>query len=291
MTYVEMKQRLTPLYGEREAQAILRMVFEVRFGMSHADILCGKVTQLSADDTEELEKIIARLEKNEPVQYILGQSDFYGRQFHVTPAVLIPRPETEELCTWIKETAGLSSPKRAILDIGTGSGCIAVILALELPGSMVEAWDISRDALLVAQQNAERLGATVKFVENDVQKVADSSMKWDIIVSNPPYITLQEKAEMEANVLAYEPHLALFAPNNDAMHFYRLISHYAARNLNDGGMVFFEINPLFSDGIKETLLSHGFTDIVVKSDTFGKQRFVRGTYTKDYLEGQKTADV
>ena len=277
MTYVELKRRLVPLYGEKETQAILRMVLEMRFGLSHADILCGKVTQLSADDAEVLEKIIVRLEKNEPVQYILGHADFYGRCFEVNPDVLIPRPETEELCAWVIETAQQAYPRSRILDVGTGSGCIAVTLALELPCSQVEAWDISGKAIATAQQNAARLGATVNFKENDISKTAKTSMKWDIFVSNPPYITLQEQAAMEPNVLAYEPHAALFVPDNDALYFYRLICLYAASHLSEGGMVFFEINPLFAEDVRETLQSHGFTDIILKNDAFGKQRFIRGT--------------
>ena len=284
-----MKQRLVPLYGEQETQAILRMILEIRFGLSHADILCGKVTHLSADDTEELEKIIRRLEKNEPAQYILGQADFCGRTFHVNPNVLIPRPETEELCLWITETVREQSSQPTILDIGTGSGCIAVTLALELPGSKVEAWDISRQAIEVARQNAKQLGAPVTFVENDIQKVADSPInwkslaegksKWDIIVSNPPYITTEERKDMEANVLAWEPHEALFVPNNNPLFFYELIVRYAIRNMNDGGMVFFEINPLFEEQVVQTLAAHAFTDIIVREDIYGKRRFVRGTRT------------
>lgn len=289
MTYVELKQRLVPLYGEQETQAILRMILEIRFGLSHADILCGKVTHLSADDTEELEKIIQRLEKNEPVQYIFGQADFCGRTFHVNPNVLIPRPETEELCLWITETVREQSSQPTILDIGTGSGCIAVTLALELPGSKVEAWDISRQAIEVARQNAKQLGAPVTFVENDIQKVADSPInwksltegksKWDIIVSNPPYITTEERKDMEANVLAWEPHEALFVPNNNPLFFYELIVRYAIHNMNDGGMVFFEINPLFEEQVVQTLAAHAFTDIIVREDIYGKRRFVRGTRT------------
>ena len=279
MTYVELKQRLVPLYGEQETQAILRMILEIRFGLSHADILCGKVTHLSADDTEELEKIIQRLEKNEPVQYILGQADFCGRTFHVNPNVLIPRPETEELCLWITETVREQSSQPTILDIGTGSGCIAVTLALEFPGSKVEAWDISRQAIEVARQNAKQLGAPVTFVGNDIQKVADSPIKWDIIVSNPPYITTEERKDMEANVLAWEPHEALFVPNNNPLFFYELIVRYAIRNMNDGGMVFFEINPLFEEQVVQTLAAHAFTDIIVREDIYGKRRFVRGTRT------------
>lgn len=289
MTYVELKQRLVPLYGEQETQAILRMILEIRFGLSHADILCGKVTHLSADDTEELEKIIQRLEKNEPVQYVLGQADFCGRTFYVNPNVLIPRPETEELCLWITETVREQSSQPTILDIGTGSGCIAVTLALELPGSKVEAWDISRQAIEVARQNAKQLGAPVTFVENDIQKVADSPInwksltegksKWDIIVSNPPYITTEERKNMEANVLAWEPHEALFVPNNNPLFFYELIVRYAIRNMNDGGMVFFEINPLFEEQVVQTLTAHAFTDIIVREDIYGKRRFVQGTRT------------
>ena len=185
MEYEELWHRLTPLYEAGEAKAIVRWVLDVRFGLSWTDILCGKVTELSAHDQTELEKIMQRLEKGEPVQYIIGVADFFGRQFRVAPGVLIPRPETEELCRWIlaSDKHGLTRTVREIphqsdaniLDIGTGSGCIAITLALELPDAKVTAWDISDDALRIASKNAKQLGADVVFDKQDVLNISLTS--------------------------------------------------------------------------------------------------------------------
>ena len=276
MEYEELWHRLTPLYDAGEAKAIARWVFDVRFGLSLADILCGKDTELSANDQAELEKIALRLEKGEPVQYIIGVADFCGRQFRVAPGVLIPRPETAELCRWI-----LASGEHAnILDIGTGSGCIAITLALELPEAKVTAWDISDDALRIAAGNAESLGANVTFEHCDV---LDSSLftlhsslpSWDIIVSNPPYIQPAECDEMAKNVLDYEPRVALFAPEDNPIIFYQRIGDYAWQHLNPGGLLFFELNPLTADQVCDYLSTLGFTEIEVRKDQLGKNRFLK----------------
>ena len=292
MEYEELWHRLTHIYDAGEAKAIVRWVLDVRFDMSWTDILCGKVTELSAHDQTELEKIMQRLEKGEPVQYIIGVADFFGRQFHVEPGVLIPRPETEELCRWIlaSDKHGLTrtvreSPHQSdahILDIGTGSGCIAITLALELPDAQVTAWDISDDALRIAAGNAKSLGANVTFKHRDV---LDSSLftlhsslpKWDLIVSNPPYICEKEKSPMECNVLDHEPHLALFVPDDDPLLFYRAIAQYAADALKAQGSLFFEINPLYADDLARMLRMMSYNDILIHQDQFGKPRFLKAT--------------
>ena len=269
MTYEELWHRLIPLYDAGEAKAIVRWVLDVRFGLSRTDILCGKVTELSAHDQTELEKIMQRLEKGEPVQYIIGVADFFGRQFHVAPGVLIPRPETEELCRWIlaSDKHGLTRTVREIphqsdaniLDIGTGSGCIAITLALELPDAQVTAWDISDDALRIASKNAKQLGADVVFVKQDVLNISLTShlspltSHYDLIVSNPPYICEKEKSAMECNVLDHEPHLALFVPDDDPLLFYRAIAQYAVVALKPHGSLFFEVNPLYADDLAQML--------------------------------------
>jgi release factor glutamine methyltransferase len=281
MTYEELWHRLTHIYDAGEAKAIVRWVLDVRFAMSLTDILCGKVTELSAHDQTELEKIMQRLEKGEPVQYIIGVADFFGRQFHVAPGVLIPRPETEELCRWIISQKG-QSPLCDILDIGTGSGCIAVTLALELPDVQVTAWDISDDALRIAAGNAKSLGANVTFEHRDA---LDSSLftlhsslpKWDLIVSNPPYICEKEKSAMECNVLEHEPHLALFVPDDDPLLFYRAIAQYAIETLKPQGSLFFEINPLYADDLAQMLHMMPYHDISIRQDQFGKARFLKAT--------------
>ena len=283
MNYEQLCQRLFNVYDAGEAKAIVRWVLDVRFGLSTADIYCGKVTQLSSNDQAELEKIMLRLEKAEPVQYVLGVADFCGRQFHVAPGVLIPRPETSELCRIIEE-GGTRKEEREyqILDIGTGSGCIAITLALDIPDSKVTAWDISDAALSIAEGNAKALGANVTFQHQDALNISrssflvpPSSINWDVIVSNPPYICRREADEMEENVLKYEPDTALFVPDDDPLLFYRHIMNYAKWALKQGGRLYFEINPLYADSIVEQLLQLGFADAEKINDQFGKTRFIK----------------
>ena len=304
MTYEELWHRLTPLYEAGEAKAIVRWVFDVRFGLSWTDILCGKVTELSAYDQTELEKIMQRLEKGEPIQYIIGVTDFFGRQFHVAPGVLIPRPETEELCRWIlaSDKHGLTRTVREslhqsdakvqvspslsdanILDIGTGSGCIAITLVLELPDAKVVAWDISDDALRIAADNAKSLDANVTFEHRDILDTSLTSHlslftpQFDLIVSNPPYICEKEKSAMECNVLEHEPHLALFVPDDDPLLFYRAIAQYAAETLKAQGSLFFEVNPLYADDLAQMLRKMSYHDILIRQDQFCKPRFLKAT--------------
>ena len=274
MTYEELWHRLTHIYDAGEAKAIVRWVLDVRFGMSWTDILCGKVTELSAHDQTELEKIMQRLEKGEPVQYIIGVADFCGRQFHVEPGVLIPRPETGDLCQWILDDSKQISLQ--ILDIGTGSGCIAIMLALDIPDVKVTGWDISDDALRIAKDNAKSLGADVFFEQQDILNSSPNS-RWDLIISNPPYIENKEREKMTKNVLDYEPHLALFAPDDNPIIFYQHIGDYAWQNLNPGGKLYFELNPLTATDVCDYLRHLGFCEIELRQDQFGKQRFLKAT--------------
>ena len=279
MNYNELWHQLAPLYGDGEAKAIAQMVYEVRFGLSLSDLYLGKDTQLSADDQAELQEIAERLQQNEPVQYILGVADFCGRTFHVEPGILIPRPETEHLCRLISQSAVLP-PTPRVLDIGTGSGCIAITLALELPGSQVTAWDISPIALRVAKDNAQRLGADITFKEVDMLSVPYSPPfggvggGFDLIVSNPPYICDCEADQMEANVLDYEPEIALFVPDDDPLKFYVPIMNYAQSALHPDGQLWLETNPLYEEIIEERLLELGF-DVIAHDDQFGKTRFIQ----------------
>ena len=352
MTYNQLWKRLTAIYNEREAQAIVRTVLDALFGMSLTDICLGKVTQLSADDTTRLEKIMQRLEKSEPVQYVLGAEWFAGRLFDVAPGVLIPRPETEDLVKWAcdeakekekednskeergkeeeevsekgeaskkeeqplssllkeekeglrkgkdasqKEEQHLSSllksnkevsekgeevPHPSILDIGTGSGCIAITVALALPQARVTAWDISPDALAIAAGNAHRLGASVRFEHQDALNAPDDEERWDVIVSNPPYICDKERADMSDNVLCYEPELALFVPDSDPLLFYRAIARYASKALKPGGRLLFETNTAYAHEVAQAMADEGFTAIEVRNDCFGKPRMVKGAFLK-----------
>ena len=322
-TYQQLWQSLTPLYDAGEAQAIVRTVLDVKYGMTLTDIICGKVNEISADEERKLEEIIIRLQKGEPVQYVLGEADFAGRTFHVEPGVLIPRPETAELCQWIEkdmieksivssedspEDSSGNSPQATddaslILDICTGSGCIAITLGLNIPNSEVTGWDISEDALRIAQGNVEMMKAgnvriehqdalaLPKAAETDNEKMkgnddkevvkpkgkakTPSTQKWDLIVSNPPYICEKEKADMEKNVLEHEPSLALFVPDEDPLKFYRAIAEYASSALKSGGALYFEINPIYEKETREMLLKLDFKDIETKEDAFGKKRMMR----------------
>ena len=303
MTYNQLWKRLTTIYNEREAQAIVRTVLDALFGMSLTDICLGKVTQLSADDTTRLEKIMQRLEKSEPVQYVLGAEWFAGRLFDVAPGVLIPRPETEDLVKWACDEAkekekednskeergkeekevskkGEEAPHPSILDIGTGSGCIAITVALALPQARVTAWDISTDALAIAAGNAHRLGASVRFEHQDALSAPDDKERWDVIVSNPPYICDKERADMSDNVLSYEPELALFVPDSAPLLFYRAIARYASKALKPGGRLLFETNTAYAHEVAQAMADEGFTAIEVRNDCFGKPRMVKGAFLK-----------
>ena len=274
MTYEKLWNRLCTVYDAGEAKAIVRMVLDERFGLSAADVYCGKVTQLSSDEQAELKKIMLRLEQAEPVQYVLGWANFCNRQFSVALGVLIPRPETEELCSWITEDVG-NRQQPAILDIGTGSGCIAISLALDIKGSAVSAWDISTDALRIAKENATRLGADINIMKQDALTPPQDADRWDVIVSNPPYICEKEKVEMERNVLDNEPAIALFVPDNDPLLFYRAIALYGTKALKPKGLLFFEINAAYAAETCNMLRQLGYVDVEARNDLFGKARMVR----------------
>lgn len=294
MTYHDICQRLTPLYGPQEAKAMTRMLLEDLFSLSFADILCGATEHLSDADTLRLQQSVARLLDAEPLQYVTGTAFFCGHPFHVAPGVLIPRPETEWMVDTAVNLATASAPR--ILDIGTGSGCIATSISLALADKhcYTEAWDISEDALRIATDNAERLGAEVKFHRRDALRLEEdfpaeenqggaealsdtnaAAESWDIIVSNPPYICNREAADMHANVLRHEPHLALFVPDTDPLLFYRAIARYSMRSLRKGGWLLFECNTLYAHDTARMAADMGFAKSVVEDDCFGKPRFVK----------------
>ncbi|MDO4980318.1 MAG: peptide chain release factor N(5)-glutamine methyltransferase [Prevotellaceae bacterium] len=278
MTYRDICQLLCCRYDEGEARAVARYLLEVGYGLSMSDILSGAVEQLPQ---AELKENVQRLVDGEPVQYVVGTAEFCGRRFHVAPGVLIPRPETAELCQWIIEETRGGLP---ILDIGTGSGCIAITLALDIPNAEVEAWDISLEALTIAHKNANTLNANVTFKEKDIIKCSIAPVlaeqKVSVIVSNPPYIVPSESAAMSETVLKHEPDIALFTPEDDPLKFYRAISDYAKTALLPQGKLYFEINPLFAQQLEALLKKQGFGDITFKNDQYGKQRFVRATLNK-----------
>lgn len=283
MTYNELWRQLVQIYDEGEAKAIARMVYEERFGLTLSDIYLGRETQLSAADQTELQFIAKRLLQGEPIQYVLGQADFCGRTFMINEHVLIPRPETEELCNW--KPLPLPSPKgegAKILDIGTGSGCIAITLAAMYPEAQVIGWDISEDALEVAKINAIRNNVNVSFEQVDVLNLPSPlpfgggrGEALSLIVSNPPYICNKERAAMAVNVLEYEPHTALFVPDDDPLLFYRAIAQFGQTALKQGGWLYFEINPLYAREMCDMLRLMSYHDIELKADQYGKQRMIR----------------
>jgi release factor glutamine methyltransferase len=274
MEYRELWLRLTPLYDEGEARAIVRWVMESAFGLTTADILSGKITQLSADDHHKLEKMMERLEKAEPLQYVLGEAVFHGRSFKVEQGVLIPRPETEELCDWVLSVC-TDLAHCHVLDIGTGSGCIAITLAKEMVEAEVEAWDVSATALSVAADNARRLAAEVTIRRQDALRPPADRECFDIIVSNPPYVGESERQAMHPNVLRYEPEEALFVSEDDPLLFYRAIATYAAEALRHDGRLFFEINPRFSEQLTVMLGQLHFIQIETRDDAYGRCRFIQ----------------
>ena len=311
MKYETLWRRLTGIYDTDEAKAVVRWMLDVGFGLSLTDIVCGKLDELSEEKSTMLEGMMQRLEAGEPVQYVVGKAEFSGRMFHVEPGVLIPRPETGELCEWIiasdkhgltrtddsaaektvRESPSLSDAN--VLDVGTGSGCIAITLALEMAEANVTAWDVSEKALSIAKKNAEALGAEVAFEKHDIldyslflrpfgskraeleRTIHYSLPFWDVIVSNPPYVCEREKATMERHVLEHEPHLALFVPDDDPLKFYKAIAQYTKEALKPNGLLYFELNPLYACETEVMVRDLGFTETEIRQDMFGKQRFLK----------------
>ena len=269
-TYI--RQSLQDIYPPEEVKALSMLICCDMLGVDALDIYMGKDIILSACKQRELENIIFRLQKNEPIQYIRGYAEFGGRNFRVAPSVLIPRPETAELVSLIVKE---NPDARCLLDIGTGSGCIAISLSKSLPGARVDAWDISEEALTIARKNNEELDAQVTFCRQDVFS-ADGmqSGSYDIIVSNPPYVTETEKREMEANVLDWEPELALFVPDEDPLRFYRRIAELGRELLRPDGKLYFEINQAYGQDMIRMMEMNQYRDVRVIKDIFGKDRIL-----------------
>jgi release factor glutamine methyltransferase len=266
---------LGPLQGNREAANIAHIVIEHITGMGRRDRVVYKDKLLSPAEEQQLQLALEALLKHEPVQYVTGKAWFYGLEFTVNSHVLIPRPETEELVEWIvKDT---QTPVK-ILDIGTGSGAIPIALKKELPAATVWSVDVSAGALEVATQNSTNLNLDVHFEQIDIlDTTATQALPvFDIIVSNPPYICESEQKDMEEQVVAYEPNIALFVPDNDALLFYRQIGLLAKEKLTPGGLLYFEINEAFGREVVELLQEQGFKNVVLKQDLYGKDRMVKG---------------
>jgi release factor glutamine methyltransferase len=266
-------QELNGLYSKQEVSILTQLILEEVCGSSFRGITADKINHLSGSEFRKAEDIVRRLKSGEPIQYIVGKTEFYGMPFRVTPDVLIPRPETEELVEWI--LAGNRQGGRSVLDIGTGSGCIAVTLAKKMSGADVHAWDISERALKVAAENARLNGVPVQFSVRDIFQPVESSPAFDVIVSNPPYVTESEKAGMEANVLDFEPHTALFVADDNALLFYERIADVALALLRNGGELYFEINREKGAEVCGLLRSKGFTRVELRKDISGNDRMAR----------------
>ena len=291
MTYDDIWRRLAGVYDQREARAVARMLVEEKFSLSFADIICGGVEALPDADKQWIEAAVKRLEQGEPIQYVLGWAWFGGLKFNVRSGVLIPRPETEWLVDNICAHPAPSNDRPLrILDIGTGSGCIALSIKQRLPETYVEAWDISTEALAIAADNARSLGLDVVWRQQDAlnitpnvlsttpndNSVVPDSPLWDVIVSNPPYICERERTDMARNVLEHEPSTALFVPDTDPLLFYRAITRYAVGSLNEGGRLLFECNTLYAGDTARMMADEGMTATQVYDDCFGKPRFAVG---------------
>ena len=264
-------------YSDGEIKALTRIVAMELLGVSQIVFFLKDDVSLTAEQEALLSNAIERLQRYEPIQYILGYSDFCGLRFKVTPATLIPRPETSELVEWI---AGETKGKENILDIGTGSGCIAISLAHRIPQSKVTAWDISNEALAVAAENSKANDCTVTFEQVDILAYQPTGEQFDIIVSNPPYIKENEKEAMHANVLDWEPHTALFVPDSDPLLFYRTIAEKGLMLLKPGGKLYFEINRAHSKETMEMLAALGYTSIELRKDFADNDRMIRAVISE-----------
>ena len=270
----EIREALRGIYPDSEALSLAKMLLVEAFGFSTLELYGGKDKEISGNRRDDLDKMLSRLLKNEPIQYVLGKETFCGLDFEVDSNVLIPRPETRELVEWIVADRKSDASCR-ILDIGTGSGCISISLAKFLPGFKVEAWDISRAALDVARRNAQRNGVEVLFRHQDVLDALPGGAIYDVIVSNPPYIAEKEKLDMDANVLDWEPSTALFVPDADPLLFYRKIAELGLSMLKAGGALYFEINRAYGQETVNMLESLNYSQIELRKDGWGNDRMIK----------------
>ena len=272
-------QELTPIFDAGEAESFFYLILEDKQQLKRIDLALQPDLTLSEDEIKVWNAILEQLKQEIPVQYLLEKTSFYGLDFEVNPAVLIPRPETEELVDWIIKSnlKGQNSKSLKILDIGTGSGCIAISLAKNIPNAQVFAIDVSEKALATAQKNAEVNKVKVTFLNKNILETSDLEQQFDIIVSNPPYVRNLEKEEIKKNVLDNEPHLALFVEDNDALIFYKKIAELAQKNLSENGQLFFEINQYLGQEMIELLEKMNFKNIELRKDIYGNDRMILGT--------------
>ena len=279
---------LKNIQDEQEIESFFFILTEYLHNLKRVDVALNPNFEISEDEVEKWNTILAQLQQEKPIQYITGEAWFYGLQFEVNENTLIPRPETEELVEWILSSPITQNPTPiTILDIGTGSGCIPVALKVNLPKANLSAIDVSEKALEVAKRNAVLNNVEINFIQTNILEVKDLSKlqtpnsklqtNFDIIVSNPPYVRNLEKEEIKKNVLDYEPHLALFVEDTDALLFYRKITQLALKNLSPNGLLFFEINQYLGKKTVELLQNLGFKNIELKKDMHGNDRMVKST--------------
>lgn len=270
----EIRDALRGYYPDSEALSLAKMLLVEAFGFSTLELYGGKDKEISGNRLRDLHEMLSRLQKNEPIQYILGKETFCGLTFEVDGNVLIPRPETRELVEWIVADYE-SVPACRILDVGTGSGCISISLAKFIPGASVESWDISEGALEVARRNCKLNEVEVLLRQQDVLSAQPQPACFDVIVSNPPYITESEKADMEANVLDWEPATALFVPDTDPLLFYRKIAELGTVMLKEGGSLYFEINRAYGNETVQMLEALGYKQIELRKDDWDNDRMIK----------------
>lgn len=269
-------QELSSLYDEKEIESFFYIILEQFHNKKRIDLALNPAMEMDALQLLPWETVLSELKKEKPIQYILGETEFYGLRFLVNESTLIPRPETEELVEWIIESTKyeVQSTNLKVLDIGTGSGCIAISLAKNLLNAQVSAIDVSEKALAIANKNAEINDVEVAFILKNILETEDLEHQFDIIVSNPPYVRNLEKAEIKPNVLEFEPHLALFVDDNDALLFYRKIAQLAVKNLSENGKLFFEINQYLGKETVDLLENLGFKNVELKKDIYGNDRMI-----------------
>ena len=273
-------QQLTPIYDAGEAESFFYLILEEKKQLKRIDLALHPDLVFSEEEIGVWNAILEQLKQEIPIQYLLGKTSFYGLDFEVNAAVLIPRPETEELVEWILESqkSKPESQKVKILDIGTGSGCIAISLAKNLPDATVFALDVSEEALATAKKNAENNSVNVTFIHQNILETEDLLQQFDIIVSNPPYVRNLEKEEIKKNVLENEPHLALFVADNDALVFYKKIAQLAQKNLLPNGQLYFEINQYLGKEMVDLLEKMNFKTVELRKDIYGNDRMTKASF-------------
>ena len=269
---------LIAIHGQDEVESFFLILTEYLHNLKRIDLALNPNFEISEAEVQKWEAIISELKTEKPIQYIIGETWFYDSKFYVNEHTLIPRPETEELVDWIFATEKKNDKKEklTILDIGTGTGCIPISLKKNIPQAEVSAIDVSEEALKVAQRNALENKVEINFILQNILETEDLKQQFDIIVSNPPYVRNMEKQEIKKNVLAFEPHLALFVEDNDALLFYRKIAQLALKNLTPNGLLFFEINQYLGKETIELLEDLGFKNIELKKDIYGNDRMIKG---------------